>query len=203
MSETMSGYEGTSGAVAGEVGHSWDKGAVVDQVLRLVADHHQALGATLGRTAVAPTLAELRRSPLGRDLRLLASGGGNAAPESVQAAAQRVIEVLLRPLAADDHQVPGWFWRTEIGRMVARAARTATGAEAWLTPMEGARRLGVSPAVVEGWLADGTLASVPDQHGRPLVPKTAVESRRRVAVELGAGPRGGGDVLLAERSSAP
>jgi hypothetical protein len=202
MSETMDRDEGVLGAVASESRHGWDDGAVIDQVLRLAADHHQALGASLGRTDVGSTLAGLRESPLGRDLALLASRGADPTPASVRAAARRVIEALLRPLAADDYQVPHWFWETEIGRIVARAERAATGPEGWLTPIETARQLGVSRAVVEGWLVDGTLPSIPDQHGRPLVPSTAVERRRRVAVDLRAEPRDVGDVLLAERPSA-
>jgi hypothetical protein len=40
--------------------------AAIDQVLRLTADYHAELGAELGRSSVAPSIAALRPSPLGR-----------------------------------------------------------------------------------------------------------------------------------------
>src|SRR3712207_4847720 len=113
----------------------WDEREVVDQALRLVADHHRAPGAILGRAGDPPSLGELRESPLGRDLGLLARADRNGtAPTAIRAAARRVEGLLLRPLAMDDYAVPAWFWRTAVGRLLARAERTAHGANGLLTP---------------------------------------------------------------------
>ena len=54
---------------------SWDDDDVIDSILRLVADHHRAVGAAIGKRSFSPSLAELRQSPLGQDLRLLATAG--------------------------------------------------------------------------------------------------------------------------------
>ena len=54
---------------------SWDDDDIIDSVLRLVADHHRAVGAAIGKRSFSPSLAELRQSPLGQDLRLLAAAG--------------------------------------------------------------------------------------------------------------------------------
>src|SRR5829696_6689853 len=53
----------------------WDDDDVIDAVLRLVADHHRAVGAAIGKRSFSPSHAELRQSPLGQDLRLLAAAG--------------------------------------------------------------------------------------------------------------------------------
>lgn len=179
-----------------------DDAAAIDQALRLVADHHAATGSLLGRTAPRPTLAELRRSPLGQDLRLLAGASKGTSSETVQAAATRVLDLLLRPLAADDRTVPAWFWATGLGRMVARAERAAHGPGGLLTLDETADRLDTKPATVEGWLADGAIRSVPDEDGRPLLPRATVERRRLVALDLAGVPSCTNDVLLAERPLA-
>lgn len=144
----------------------------------------------LGRAAPVPTLAELRRSPLGQELRLLARAGqagqGGAAAEETRAAAERVKETLLRPIAADDYAVPVWFGDTAVGRLLARAERVAFGPDGLLAPAEAAARLGVREAAVAGWLAEGTLPSVADEDGRPFVPRAAVERRRLVALAFAA-----------------
>ncbi len=182
---------------------SWDDQAVLDQALRLVADHHRALGAMIGRGSPAPTAEELRSSPLGRDLRLLARAArGAAAAAETRAAVARVEETLLRPLAADDYGVPDWFRGSALGRLLARAERSALGPDGLLPPAEAAARLGVREAEVAAWLADGSLPGVWDEAGRPLVPRAAVERRRWVARAFAepAPERGGptDDVLRVE-----
>lgn len=180
----------------------WDDAAVIDQVLRLVAEHHAATSAALGRPTPAPRPAELRRSPLGRDLRLLAAADRDAAPAAVHEAATRVLDLLLRPLALDERPVPAWFWQTGIGQLVTRAERAVRAPGELLTSAQAASRLGADWATVEAWLADGLLPAVADEDGRPLVPCDVVERRRLVALEL-AGERSVlGDIVLAERPLA-
>ena len=163
----------------------WNVDEVLDQALRLVAEHHRSLGAALGRATDPPTLAELQQSPLGRDLRLLAGADPTAAPSTaIREAMARVKELLLRPLAADEYAVPEWFWATALGRLVARAERASHGSGGLLEPAEAAARLGVAPSSVERWLAEGSLMTIPDDAGRPLVPHDAVERRRAVARKL-------------------
>jgi len=179
---------------------TWDEDEVIAQALRLVAEEHTALGAMLGRAAAPPSLAELRRSPLGRDLGLLAAAGRGGAPAGeVIAAARRVESVLLRPLAADGYAVPDWFRGTALGTLLARAERAARGAGALVAPAEAAARLGVPTAAVEGWLAEGSLGGVAAEEGGVLVPVEEVERRRAVARAL---TDDAGDVLLAERCLA-
>lgn len=180
----------------------WGDDAVIDQVLRLIADHHAATGATLGRPIPTPTPAELRAGPLGRDLLLLAAADRGAPPAAVRAASARVLDLLLRPLALDERSVPAWFWTTGVGRLVARAERAVLAPGGLLTPAEAAARLGAERATVEAWLAAGLLASVGDEDGRPLVPSAAVEGRRLVALELVHDAPTMGDVMLAERPLA-
>ena len=82
---------------------SWDDEDVIDSVLRLVADHHRAVGAAIGQRSFSPSLAELRQSPLGQDLRLLAVAGyGDVSRDHVQETVGRVTDLLLRPLAAEN-----------------------------------------------------------------------------------------------------
>src|SRR3954465_4933319 len=117
---------------------SWDDDDVIDSVLRLAADtdrrlrvvpdHHRAVGAAIGKRSFSPSLAELRQSPLGQDLRLLAmAGSGDVSRDHVRETAGRVTDLLLRPLAAEGMVIPAWFWGTAIGRIVARAARVTYG----------------------------------------------------------------------------
>ncbi|MCC6314452.1 MAG: hypothetical protein IT337_10610 [Thermomicrobiales bacterium] len=172
----------------------WNEDDVLDQVLRLVADHHMTLGVAIGKRSFSPSLAELRQSPLGRDLRVLAAGAyGEAASPLVQAAAERVREMLLRPIAGDDYAVPAWFWASELGRIMARAERIALGEGGLLTLAQAAAWLGVAPATLETWVADGTMLALPDEAGRPLLPRRAVERWRIVGLALNRG----------ERASAP
>lgn len=157
---------------------------MMDQALRLVADHHRELGLRLGRQAFSPSIAELRQSPLGRDLRLLAQAAG-ADPAAVRAAAARVRETLLRPLAADDYETPAWFWTSDLGRLVARAERAAAGPDGWLTPAAAGMSLGLSEAETLDWAAAGMLPWLPDEHGRPLIARAAVDRMRMLAGRIG------------------
>lgn len=182
----------------------WDDDDVIDSILRLVADHHRALGAAIGRRSFSPTLAELRQSPLGQDLRLLAVAGfGDVSQVQVRETASRVTDLLLRPLAAEGMVIPAWFWSTAIGRIVARAARASYGDDDLMSVTEAADRLGVAPALVTGWTVDGSIVMIPDEAGRPLVPRSAIEKRRQIARELsGLQVDGGEDVLVREQRLA-
>jgi hypothetical protein len=191
---------GEAPAFHGDVA-SWDDDDVIDAVLRLVADHHRAVGAAIGRRSFSPTLAELRQSPLGLDLRVLAvAAHGDVSRDQVRETAARVTDLLLRPLAAEGLVIPSWFWGSAIGRIVARAAR-ATYADDGLIPLaEAAERLEVAPEMIRGWIADGAIVAIPDELGRPLVPRDAIERRRLLAREfVGWDIDGGGeDVLVRE-----
>ncbi len=185
---------------------SWDDDDVIDSVLRLVADHHRAVGAAIGKRSFSPTLAELRQSPLGQDLRLLAvAGSGDVSRDHVRDTAGRVTDLLLRPLAAEGMVIPAWFWGSAIGKIVARAARVTYGDEGLMSITDAADRLGVAPAIVAGWTTDGAIATIPDEGGRPLVPRDAIEKRRAVARKLSGLEieiETGEDVLLREQRLA-
>lgn len=196
------GTDDHDAGVARDRNDHWSDAELVDQALRLVADHHAETGALLGRAVARPTPGDLRRSPLGHDLRLLTEASGGTAPEAIEAAATRVLDLLLRPVAGDERPVPTQFWATGLGRLVARAARAAHGPGGLLTPDEAAAGMGADRATVEAWLADGSIPSVPDEAGRPLVPRAAIERRRLVALELADARPEAGDVLLAERPLA-
>jgi hypothetical protein len=196
--QAMRGDRAPAVTAAREPGDPHDAQTVIDQALRLVADHHRGLGAALGRSADPPSLAELRASPLGQDLRLAVAGSGRPA----RAAADRVVDLLLRPLAADDYTVPAWFWETALGRLLARAERAGRAPDGLLSAAAAAARLGVARAVVEEWLADGGIETVLAADGRPLVPFAAVERRLVVAAEIEGGPRPPADVLLAQSPAA-
>lgn len=182
----------------------WDDDDVIDTVLRLVADHHRAVGAAIGKRTFSPSLAELRQSPLGQDLRLLTVAGyGDVSRDHVQETAGRVTDLLLRPLAAEGMVIPAWFWETAIGRIVARAARVTYGDDGLMSIADAADRLGIAPAVVAGWTTDGAIVSIPDDAGRPMVPRDAIEKRRVIARELaGLQIEGGEDVLVREQRLA-
>ena len=185
---------------------SWDDDDVIDSVLRLVADHHRAVGAAIGKRSFSPTLAELRQSPLGQDLRLLAVAGcGDVSRDHVQETVGRVTDLLLRPLAAEGMVIPAWFWGSAIGKLVARAARVTYGDDGLMSIADAADRLEVAPATIAGWTNDGAIVSIPEEGGRPLVPRDAIEKRRAIAreltgleIEIGAGE----DVLVREQRIA-
>ena len=185
---------------------SWDDDDIIDSVLRLVADHHRAVGAAIGKRSFSPTLAELRQSPLGQDLRLLAvAGSGDVSRDHVRETAGRVTDLLLRPLAAEGMVIPAWFWGSAIGKIVARAARVTYGDDGLMSITDAADRLGVAPAIVAGWTTDGAIVTIPDEGGRPLVPRDAIEKRRAVARELSSLEieiETGEDVLVREQRLA-
>jgi hypothetical protein len=80
--------------------------------------------------------------------------------------------------------IPAWFWGSAIGKIVARAARVTYGDDGLMSVSDAADRLGVAPATVTGWTTDGAIAMIPDEAGRPLVPRDAIEKRRVVGREL-------------------
>ncbi|MCC7023058.1 MAG: hypothetical protein IT338_09530 [Thermomicrobiales bacterium] len=182
----------------------WDDDEVIDTVLRLVADHHRALGAAIGRRSFSPTLAELRQSPLGQDLRVLAVASHSDFDQlRVRETASRVTDLLLRPLAAEGMVVPAWFWSTAIGRMVARAARSSYGEHGLISVKEAADRLEIAPALVTAWAHDGAIVAIPDEGGHLMVPRDTIEKRRQVARDLaGFVLDGGEDVLVREHRLA-
>lgn len=183
----------------------WNDDDVIDSVLRLVADHHRTVGAAIGRRSFSPTLAELRQSPLGQDLRFLTLAGQHDDETQVREVASRVTDLLLRPLAAEGMVIPAWFWSTAIGRIVARAARASYGPGGLIDLTEAAQRLGVSPAIVTGWTTDGAITALPDEQGRMLVPSDAIERRRLVALALDSTLTAAGrgeDVLVHEERLA-
>jgi hypothetical protein len=199
---------GTSAVAEAPVSHvpdlEWDDEDVIDAVLRLVADHHRAVGAAIGRRSFSPTLAELRQSPLGQDLRSLAAAGvGDINRNDVRETAARVTDLLLRPLAGESLVIPVWFWSSAIGRIVARAMRATFGDGGLILVVDAADRLGVDSAVIMGWIADGAIAAVPDESGRLVVPRDAIEQRRIVARDLSSWPiESGEDVLVREQRLA-
>jgi len=182
----------------------WDDEDVIDGVLRLVADHHRAVGAAIGRRSFSPSLAELRLSPLGQDLRSLAAAAfGDINRVDVRETAARVTDLLLRPLAGEALVIPVWFWSSAIGRIVARAMRATFGDGGLILVAEAADRLGVDPTVITAWIVDGAIVAVPDEAGRLLVPRDAIEQRRIVARDLsGWQLESGEDVLVREQRLA-
>src|SRR3954468_3769700 len=131
---------------------SWDDDDVIDSVLRLVADHHRAVGAAIGKRSFSPSLAELREGPLGQDLRLLAMAGfGDVSRDQVQETVGRVTDLLLRPLAAEGMVIPAWFWRSAIGKIIARAARVTYGDDGAMSIGDAADPLADAPVPVGGW----------------------------------------------------
>ena len=190
-------------AVPADRDPEWDDDETIDHVLRLVADHHRALGALIGRRSFSPTIAELRQSPLGRDLRLLANAATDGVPAvAVRRAADRVADVLLRPLAADETTVPVWFWATAVGRLVARAEVASRGEAAFLSLAQAATRLEVGPETLRGWVAGGGLPALPDGAGGWLVARREVERRQAVRLALAGDRRPDDDLLLGEQRLA-
>ncbi len=158
--------------------------AAIDQVLRLVAEHHLRLGAELGRTTSSPSLSVLRRSPLGRKLRRLAAVGQgmeDATAATIRRDADDVVALLLRPLTATDYHVPAWFWQTSLGRLIAAAVYRTYRADDLFCPASAAERLNLDRKTIERWLDDGTLDSVRDETGARFVPAKTIERLRDVA----------------------
>ena len=167
---------------------TWPDDEIIDQVLRLVANQHQSLGALIGRTTFSPTIAELRQSLLGRDLRLLAAATPELADAAAtRAAARRVREVVLRPLATDEYETPAWFNATGLGQLLARAERAAYGPRGVVSVATAARQLGVTAGVINDWVASGMLSAVTNEQGQPQIPREVIAHRREIAALLASG----------------
>lgn len=151
---------------------------VIDQVLRLVADQHRALGTLIGRAGFSPSIKELRASPLGRALRTMVQGHLTAA--EVESLTEQLREVLLRPAAAEGGPIPGWFWRTEIGRLVAEAERRAIGRQDLLGMAEAAIALHISESELRRLTTTGVVPCLPDDLGEPLVRRSTIERLRQL-----------------------
>jgi hypothetical protein len=163
--------------------------AAIDQALQLVYTENRRLAGLLGLgLALTPSLTELRASPLGVDLRRLAEyglGATDEAPEDVLTAFESTLQVLFWSTAATDYEVPAPFWRTLLGRLLARAKRRALAAEGLVGIAAAARMLGVNEATVERWIEERLLESAPPvTGGRTLVGRRSVERLLAVAAEL-------------------
>jgi hypothetical protein len=168
--------------------------AAIDQALQLVYAENRRLSGLLGLVAtVTPSLVDLRQSPLGVDLQRLAGyglGTTDEQPEDVLTAIESTLQVLFWPTAATDYTVPATFWRTIIGRMLARAKRRALAAEGLIGVAAAACLLGVDGATIERWAADRLLDSVPTAAGgRTLIGRRSVERLLTVADEFTASSR--------------
>jgi excisionase family DNA binding protein len=164
---------------------------VIDQVLVLVAGHHQRLLSHLrpdGATERAPTLAELRQGRFGHDLQRLAAvarGQLRESPQRVQAALEAVTQLLFWPAAADDYSVPRSFWDTDLGRLLAQAKFRAYAPVELVSISSAAQQLGVSRPTIYRWFDDRVLDSVRDERsGRTFALRSDIERRRQVAGEL-------------------
>lgn len=161
----------------------FDEDETLDQVLRLVANHHGSLGVAIGRRAFSPSIAELRQSPLGRDLKTLTRAVAcKTRPEDVVAAAERVRDVLLRPIASAGAAVPEWFWNTALGQIMARAERIALEPDGVLTVNQAATVLDAEPRQIETWIASGLLASLPGERDGVVIPREEVERMHSIAL---------------------
>lgn len=163
--------------------------AAIDQALQLVYAENRRLSGLLGLVpAITPCLADLLRSPLGIDLQRLADyglGRTNEHPDDVLAAVESTLQVLFWPTAASDYTIPGPFWRTILGRMLARAKQRALSADGFIGIAATARLLGVDHATVERWIDDRLLESVPSASGRQtLIGRRSVERLLAVAAEV-------------------
>jgi hypothetical protein len=163
--------------------------AAIDQALQLVYTEHHRLNHLLGLAGTpSPTIAELRRSLLGEDLRRLALyglGHTDEKPEDVLTAVESTLQVLFWATAANDYEVPLAFWRTTLGRMLGRAKRRALAAEGLVGIGATARLLGVDEPTVERFIAERLLDAVPNATGgRTLVGRRSVDRLLAVAAEV-------------------
>lgn len=163
--------------------------AAIDQALQLVYAENRRLSGLLGLApAHTPSLADLRRSPLGIDLQRLADyglGRTNEQSDDVLVAVESTLQVLFWPTAASDYTIPGSFWRTILGRLLARAKQRALATDGFLGIAAAARLLGVDHGTVERWIDDRLLDSVPTASGgRTLIGRRSVERLLEVAAEL-------------------
>jgi hypothetical protein len=178
-------------AVAAGNGPAPDPGPVIDETLALVYSQCHRLTGALAPGAFGPMpLAELRASPLGRDLRRLAAvaeGKRDDPADEVLAAVEATLGLLFWPTAADDYRIPRSFWETALGRLLARAKLRALATQGLIEVGEAAARLGVTRPTLWRWLDDGLLDGVRDETtGWTLVPERAVARMERVAAEFGA-----------------
>jgi predicted site-specific integrase-resolvase len=68
---------------------------------------------------------------------------------------------------------------------------------------DAADRLGIAPEFIAAWTSNGAIASIPDEAGHLMVPRDAIEKRRKIARELaGFQIEGGEDVLVREQRLA-
>ena len=166
----------------------WSVEAIVDQALTVAADHFVDLAGILDADAERPSLDRLRRSPLGRDLLLLATAACEQRPASrrtVQTAIHRVQKTLLRSAASDDDAVvPAWFHETALGHLLRRAEWRAFDSDDLLRFESAADRLDLDRATARRWVDHGRLPAVWNDAGDPLVPRAAVDRRLEVAREL-------------------
>jgi hypothetical protein len=181
-----------------------DDQEAIDQALRLVADHHAALGVELDQGKTIGSLIALRQSPLGRKLRRLAvaaRGGQDVDLAGVRADADAVIALLLQPLAATEYRVPTWFWQTSLGELLASAIHRTYTTDQLLCLGSAAERLDEDQATIERWVADGTLTAVRDETGKTFIPVKQIEHFRIVARTFD-GPSGPpADSLVATRAA--
>jgi excisionase family DNA binding protein len=165
---------------------------VIDQVLVLVAGHHQRLLAQLrpdGAMERAPTLSELRQSRFGQDLQRLAAvarGQLREPQQRVLVAIEAVTQLMFWPAAADDYAVPRSFWDTDLGRLLAQAKYRAFRSGELVSIGAAAQQLGVSRPTIYRWFDDRSLDSVRDEgSGRTFALRSDIERRRLVAEKLG------------------
>jgi len=159
----------------------WDDQQIIDQALSLVADYHAAVGTLLGLPISPPELGELRRGPLGHDLRtLVAAIESERDPQRIRAAVARVRDLLFRPLAADQAPIPVWFQESALGERLGAAERASYGAVEFLSIEAVAAEIGATRAMVADWVETGAMVAVSDGDGRSVVPRPVVDRWRSV-----------------------
>ena len=165
--------------------------SVLDQALQLVYSEQHRLATRLAlQPSSPPTVRELRRSLLGRDLTrlaLVARGRAREPRDRVLAAVEDVLQMLFWPTAAEDCAVPPPFWDTALGRLLAQAKYRAFASDELISVRMAARQLGVARPTIHRWLDDRALDWVHDEaSGRTYVVRRDVDDRAHVARELTA-----------------
>lgn len=181
-----------------------DDQAMIDQTLQLVADHQAMLSRDLDLPTAKPSLNMLRQSPLGCRLHRLADaarGQFNGESLRVREDAEHVITTLLQPLAESDHDVPEWFWQTEIGQMLTTALYRTYGTDQLLSVAHGAERLDEDRASIQQLIAIGTLTAVRDETGKPFVLVAEIERLRTIASAFDEPSLPAADSLVATRAA--